>query len=388
MDKAKRLRSLDCFRGFDMFWIMGGEGLVCTIAALFGRPDFHLSFGHVQWAGLQFMDTVFPTFLFMAGASFPFSAAKSRERGLARRQVALRALRRGVTLMLLGLVYGGFLRELDFAGFRIPSVLGYIGFGWMVAAWIYLGVGSWKARLGIAVGILAAVLAFFGLVTAPDAGQVLSKFQELGKTEPWFANYAALGSGPFSPAGNFGCYLDRTVLGAHALSEYFDNEGFAGLLCTVVTAMLGMFAGEIVRAGGAEATGRKALKLLGCAALCLVSGLALSAGCPIVKNLWSPSFVLTVGAYSFAMFALFYWAIDVKGWSRGCFFFQVIGMNSITIYLAQCFVGFRSASEFFLGGAAGLLPEHWNALVLQLGYIAACWLFLWFLYRKNVFLKV
>ena len=363
----QRLASLDALRGFDMFWIMGGEALVYAIAALCGCPDFQKHFGHVPWEGLQFMDTVFPTFLFMAGVSFPFSAEKSLERGLTRGQVALRALRRGLTLMLLGIVYGRFLQTFNFSTFRIMSVLGYIGFGWMVAAWIYLFVRNVKARLGIAVFILAAVTLFFGLVPAPDA---------------------AADAVRFSPAWHFGCWLDRTILGAHSLNPTFDNEGFAGLLPTVVTAMLGMFAGEIVRAGGMKATGRKTLALLAAAVVCLVSGLALSSFYPIVKNLWSPSFVLVVGAYSFAAFALFYWIVDVKGWQRWSFFFRVIGMNSITIYIAQRFVGFRTASEFFLGGAASLLPGNWGALVLQLGYIVACWLFLLFLYRKNVFLRV
>ena len=362
--------SLDAFRGFDMFWIMGGEGLVCILAALFGFPDFRKSFGHVPWEGLQFMDTIFPTFLFMAGASFPFSAAKSLERGMSRGQIARKSLRRGITLMLLGLVYGGFLQKLNFTDFRIPSVLGYIGFGWMVAAWIWLYVKGTKARIGIALGILAAVTLFFGFISAPDASAAAAKF---------------------SPEWHFGCWLDRTILGPHKLggaNSLFDNEGFGGLFCTIVTAMLGMFAGEIVRAGGTKATGRKAVNLLVCAVVCLASGLALSVFYPIVKNLWSPSFVLVVGGYSFAMFALFYWIIDVKGCSKWCFFFQVIGMNSITIYMAQRFVGFKTASAFFLGGVAGLMPDLWGQLVLKIGYIAACWLFLLFLYRKNVFLKV
>ena len=359
--------SLDALRGFDMFWIMGGEGLIVVLAALFGFPGFHPSFDHVPWEGLHFMDTVFPTFLFLAGASFPFSAAKSLERGMTRGRIARRALRRGITLMLLGLVYNGFLRNLDFAHFRIPSVLGYIGFGWMVAAWIHLYVKNVWARLGIAVAILAAATLVFGLIPAPDAAPDAVKF---------------------SPDWHLGCWLDRTLIGNHILNPNFDNEGLGGLFCTIVTAMLGMFAGEIVRRGGAQATGRKALALLGSAGLCLVSGLALATFYPIVKNLWSPSFVLVVGAYSFAMFALFYWIIDVKGLSRWSFFFRVVGMNSITIYMAQQFVNFHSVSDFFLGGTAGLLPDLWGKLVLQLGYIAACWLFLHFLYRKNVFLKV
>ena len=365
--KGNRLMSLDALRGFDMFWIMGGEGILCVLAAILGFPDFGKSFGHVPWEGLQFMDTVFPTFLFMAGASFPFSAAKSRERGMTNGQIARRALRRGLILMLLGIVYWGFLSRLDFATFRIPSVLGYIGFGWMFAAWIYLYVRKTWARVAIAAGILAAVSLVFGLIPAPDAPATAVKF---------------------SPEWHLGCWLDRTILGPHSLTPKFDNEGFGGLFCTIVTAMLGMFAGEIVRAGGKEATGRKALWLLASAAVCLMSGLALSTFYPIVKNLWSPSFVLVVGSYSFAMFALFYWIIDVKGSRKWSFFFTVIGMNSITIYFAQQFVGFESASKFFLGGFAGLMPDLWGQLVLRLGYIAACWLFLLFLYRKNVFLKV
>ena len=380
MDKNSRLMSLDAFRGFDMFWIMGGEAFVYAVTVLLGLPEFGKSFGHVAWDGLQFMDTVFPTFLFMAGASFPFSAAKSLERGMTRGQIARRALRRGITLILLGFVYQGFLSKLNFSVFRIPSVLGYIGFGWMVAAWIYLYVKNVKARLGIAIGTLAAVTLVFGLVPAPDAATIT-----IPENMAWAKE---LGRGIFTPAGHLGCWLDRTLIGNHILNPLFDNEGFGGLFCTIVTAMLGMFAGEIVRVGGTNATGRKAVNLLICAAVCLASGLALSLFYPIVKNLWSPSFVLVVGSYSFAMFALFYWIIDVKGWSKWCFFFQVIGMNSITIYMAQRFVGFKTVSAFFLGGVAGLMPDLWGQLVLKLGYIAVCWLFLYFLYRKNVFLKV
>ena len=385
MKQEERLMSLDAFRGFDMFWIMGGERLVCAVAALLGYPALQGGFGHVPWEGLHFMDTVFPTFLFMAGASFPFSAAKSMGRGLTRGQVALRALRRGLTLMLLGVVYWAlFVKELDFATFRIPSVLGYIGFGWMVAAWIYLYVRGVWARIGVAVGILVAVTLFFGLVPAPDAATVA--LPEWG----W-----AQGRGPFSPAGNFGCWLDRVILGPHALVRVgadkhalLDNEGFAGLLPTVVTAMLGMFAGEIVRHRGTCATGRKALALLGAGAVCGASGLALSTFCPIVKNLWSPSFVLVVGGCSFALFALFYWLIDVRGRSKWSFFFQVIGLNSITIYMAQQLIRFDVVSGVAFGGVAGLLPDRWGAVVLAIGYIAVCWLFLWLLYRRNVFLKV
>ena len=120
----------------------------------------------------------------------------------------------------------------------------------------------------------------------------------------------------------------------------------------------------------------------------LVAGLLLSLVCPINKALWSSSFVLVVGAYSLALFALFYYIIDVKGWQKWAMPFVVIGMNSITIYMAKKIIPFARISGFFLGGFAGMLPDAWEKVVLDAGYVAIMWLFLYFLYRKKIFLKI
>ena len=95
-----------------------------------------------------------------------------------------------------------------------------------------------------------------------------------------------------------------------------------------------------------------------------------------------------VGGISLAHFALFYWLIDVKGWNKWAFFFEVIGLNSITIYLLQKIVPFAEINRFFLGGLAGLCPEPVGKVVFAVGYIFWSWLLLWFLYKKKVFLKV
>ena len=363
--KSGRLASLDALRGFDMLFIMGGEGLVYAVAKALGHPEFKASFGHVEWHGLQFMDGIFPLFLFMAGVSFPFSCAKSRERGLGDRTIALKALKRGIVLVLLGLVCNRIL-DFDFSHLRVWSVLGRIGVAWMIAAWLYLLLGV-KARLGVAVGILAAVTFGTCLITAPGVPMPVD---------------------PFSPEGNFGCWLDRMLTGGHIYRPLYDPEGFAGFFPAIVTAMLGMFAGEIVRRGGTTATRRKALELLWVGILCFAAGLALSAVFPVNKKLWSPSFVLVLGGISFALFSLFYWIIDVRGWRRWSLFFTVIGMNSITIYMAQRIVNFNNASSFFFKGVASLFPEAWAPVVLQVGYIAVCWLFLYFLHRQRFYLKV
>lgn len=236
----------------------------------------------------------------------------------------------------------------------------------MVAAWLYLVCGV-KVRLCIAVAILACVTVGTVFITAPGAAFPID---------------------PFSPEGNFGCWLDRTLTGGHTYRKLFDPEGFAGILPAIVTAMLGMFAGDVVRCGGSAATSRKALDLFSCGVASLVLGFALSFVFPINKALWSPSFTLVAGGISFLLFSLFYWVVDVLNFRKWTFFFTVIGLNSITIYMAQSVIGFRVARDFLFGGLASLFPEAWSPVVLQIGYIAVCWLFLYFLHRKGVYLKV
>lgn len=367
-EKSGRLASLDAVRGFDMFFIMGGEGLIVSLAALFGFPDFGKSFGHVPWDGLQFMDTVFPMFLFLAGVTFPFSVVKSRERGATNRQIVLKALRRCALLILLGLIHNGPLLRFDFAHMRAWSVLGRIGIAWFAAAMLYLAFKA-KARLGIAFGLLAGTVIFTRLVLAPDA---------------------PAGASPFSPEGNFGCWLDRTLTGGHTYKPLFDPEGFAGMIPAVVTAMLGMFAGELVRRLDVSPK-RKCLDLAVAGAGLLALGLALSTVCPLNKALWSPSFVLVVGAYSTFLFLAFYAVIDVLGYVKWSFPLKVIGMNSIAIYMAQPIIGMRQANEYLFSGLWRHLPDSCGDLkqvLTYLGYTIVCWLFLYFLYRKNTFLKV
>ena len=120
----------------------------------------------------------------------------------------------------------------------------------------------------------------------------------------------------------------------------------------------------------------------------LVIGLLWSTVFPINKKMWTSTFVLVVAAYSILMFALFYWIIDVKNCRGWILFFTVIGMNSITIYLAQAFINFSYTARKLFGGLIALMPENSQDFFTQAAYVAVCWLFLYFLYRKRVFLKV
>lgn len=358
-----RLASLDALRGFDMFFIMGGQGLIYAIATALGHPDFKDSFGHVPWDGLHFVDTIFPLFLFIAGVTFPFSAAKRIEGGATRSRLVWHSIRRGLTIMLLGYICNGLL-NFNFAKLRVYGVLQHIGFCWMVAALLFLAFRR-NTRIVIAAALLVGSWLFFRFVGAPDAA----------------------GAPPFSPEGNLGCWIDRTLFGPpHIYRPLFDPEGAATVLPGIVMPMLGMFAGEFLRSR--MSGGRKAAMLAVAGVASAAAGLLMSLSIPIVKALWSSSFVLVAGGYSAVMLALFYWIIDVKGWSKWTFFFKVIGMNSITIYLGQRIIPFTPIRNFFLNGTVALLPDTIGAIVNAAGYIAVCWLFLYFLYRKNTFLKV
>lgn len=366
-EQSKRLLSLDALRGFDMLFIMGFSGLIKAVCALFpGGADCYLAqtMNHAKWDGLYHHDTIFPLFLFIAGISFPFSYAKHTAGGLSQGKMYVKVVKRMLALIALGVVYNGFFK-MDFESLRICSVLGRIGLAWGIAALLYMNFKT-KARAYISAVILIGYWLIVCYVPAPDAD----------------------GAAALSREGNIVGYIDRLITPGRLLNKgVFDPEGLLSTLPAVVTAMLGMFTGEFIRKEGIDGT--KKSGYMGLASLAMLAvGLLWSLEFPINKALWSSSFVLVVGSYSLAMFALFYYIIDVKGWKKWTLPFTVIGLNSITIYMAQRIIPFRQISGFFLDGIASKMPEPWSKVLLYAGFILVSWLFLYFLYRKKTFLKV
>ena len=366
--QSRRLLSLDALRGFDMFFIMGGASLFVALATLCPTPFFQAiaeQMHHVEWNGLTHHDTIFPLFLFIAGISFPFSLAKQRERGKTEGEIYRTIVRRGLTLVLLGFVYNGLL-HFDFEHQRYASVLGRIGLAWMFGALLFV-----RTRVLTRVWITAAILVSYWLllafVPAPDAQ----------------------GAGVFTMEGSFVGYVDRLLLPGRLHKTIHDPEGILSTLPAIATALLGMFTGEFVKWQREGLTDRKKVGWMVLAGAVLLGvGLLWSLCFPINKNLWTSSFVCVVGAYSVWMFALFFYVVDVLNFRKWTLFFAVIGMNSITIYLAQEFVNFAFTADALFGGMVGWMPEAARPLAETVAYIAVCWGFLYFLYRQRIFLKV
>lgn len=353
-----------------MLFISGLGGLITAVCCLFPNgADCWLAgqMHHAAWDGLTQHDTIFPLFLFISGITFPFSYSKQVAAGSGRGRIYRKVLVRALVLCLLGIVYNGAL-EHDIANMRVASVLGRIGLAWMFAAIVFMNTRRSSTRLAIVCIILAGYWAALRFIPVPDAPE---------------------GAGPFSFEGNLCGYVDRMLLPGRLHRGTFDPEGLLGIIPAVATALLGMLTGEFVRIPESRISGgRKVLLMFGAAALMLVAGLVWSRWFPINKALWSSTFVLVVGAYSLALFALFYWLIDVMGWRRWAFPFTVVGMNSIAIYMAVRMVSFGQTSRFLTGSLAELLPEAWGNVLLAAAFLALVWLFAYFLYRKKIFLKV
>ena len=362
-----------------MFFIMGFATFVVKVCTALGcAPDFWLvrQMQHPDWLGLTHHDTIFPLFIFIAGAAFPFSYAKQRENGASTAQILWKILRRLVVLVLLGMVYERFFAAAA-RPFRFGSVLARIGIAGAAASILYVFCRA-RTRAVIAAAILLGYWALTVFVGAPD--------------HP--------GTSHFTPEGNVAVYVDRTFLAPWSrlspgtATLPFDNQGLLSTVAAVVTALLGMFTGEYVRGTRGRVSGdRQTAVLLTAAAALAVAGCAIAWGFgsysfPFSKVLWSPSFTLVVGAYSVAAFAAFYWLIDVRGVWKRTLFFRVIGLNAITIYLAQPLLSLSSLNAGLFGRLAGWFPPAWSAVFLGATYMFVCWSLLYVLYRKNMFLKV
>lgn len=368
MATPPRLQSLDALRGFDMFWIIGGQGIFIGLAALTGLPILEWwanQLGHVAWHGFAFYDMIFPLFLFIAGISFPFSLEKSRQNGLSRRSLYIKIIKRGLILVLFGLIYNGLLK-FDFANLRCASVLGRIGLAWMFAALIFFNTKT-TARVIWCAGLLVFYWLLLAFVPAPDFP----------------------GAERFSMEGNFTSYVDRILLPGKLYKGIHDPEGLLGIIPAISTALLGMLTGSFVMGNNERFSGsKKSAYMAGAGVVLIIAGLLWDLVFPINKNLWTSSFVCFVGGISLLLFSLFYYIIDVRGYRKWAFFFRVIGLNSITIYMAQRIINFRYTSDFLFGGIVSLFPESWAGLVSSTGYVALSWLFMYFLYKQKIFLKV
>ncbi len=362
--KPNRLMSLDALRGFDMFWIVGAEEIVSTLAKTESSPwakAITEQLSHKAWEGFAFYDLIFPLFIFIAGISLVFSIGHSLE-AHGRARTIRRVFFRSLILYILGIFYyGGLADGLDQV--RLLGVLQRIAICYFFASLAYCFLAT-RGRIILCASILVGYWALLNFVPVPEHG-----------------------AGNFEEGKNLTNYVDEHYLPGRKWNGTHDPEGLLSTVPAIATCLLGVFAGSLLRSTSLK----DALKVI----YLLTAGIALTAlgylwgmQFPIIKNLWTSSFALVAAGYSCLLMAVFYLVIEIIGFRIWANPLVWIGVNPITIYLAQKLLDFENIANRLGGGPIkASLGDHGELLILAI-ILALNLLFVRYLYRKQVFLRV
>lgn len=367
---SKRLESLDILRGFDLFLLVFLQPVVVAVGRVADIPWLNAvlyQLDHEVWEGFRFWDLIMPLFLFMVGASMPFSFSKFRSNP-DRMAVWRKVAKRFVILFVFGMVVQGNLLAFDLHRLYLyTNTLQAIAVGYLIAAVLMMNL-SVKWQLVATVGLLVVYWIPMSLF------------------------------GDYTPEGNFAEAVDRVVLGRWRdgvwwddagnwhFSEWYNYTWVWSSLTFGATVMSGVMAGEVIRAN--KENGVRGAKILAMCGVALVaSGLLLSVEMPIIKRIWTSSMVLLSSGYCFLLMALFYWWIDCKGRGRGLGWLKIYGMNAITAYMLGEVVSFRSIVSSVSYGLQPWLGDYYPAWLTFGNFLILFFILRW-MYRAKVFLKI
>jgi predicted acyltransferase len=355
----KRIMSIDALRGFDMLWIIGGGELIIAIAKACSNSFFTWlakNFDH-EWGKFRFYDLIMPLFLFIVGVVMPVAF---KNRAKSKSETYRHVLIRVVKLYILGLIASGHLFDLNIKTLHLwTDTLHAIAVGYLVSSVLILEVGrKWQYVI-----VASLLLAYSIIMTqVPVPGQQ---------------------AGVFEIDNNLALYIDNAVLG-----HFQEGSGWTYILTNmtfICSVMLGVFAGYILLSGLSQKA--KVTRLIIAGVSCIAGGLIWSLWFPIIHHIWSSSLVLFAGGWSYLLLALFYYIIDVRGYTKWSFPLKVIGVNAIAVYVATHIFNFSTIAVVFVGGFAKWFGEWYNVL-LAFTTLLVIWLILLYMYKNKTFLKV
>jgi predicted acyltransferase len=371
-DSRGRIASVDALRGFDMFWIIGADALFYALNKLAGGEGrsivgfFATQLDHVKWEGFHFYDLIFPMFVFIVGVSIVF--ALSRRLAEAGRGAAVTQIfKRAAILYLFGLftyegIAGGWEK------LRLLGVLQRIALCYLFGALAFLYLKP-KAMVALCAGLLVGYWALMTFVPVPGVG-----------------------AGNFEEGKNLANYVDKQYLPFFKWDGDHDPEGLLSTLPAIASCLLGIFAGLWLRRTDVDDR-RRVQMLFACGAVSVVAGFLWGMQFPVVKKIWTSSFVLVAGGFSAMLLGAFYYLIDVlkKDWWATPFMW--IGTNAIAVYMLVHVVELPKMAERIVGGPvkgwfdAAIRPGAGD-LVVAIVALGMAVLFCRFLYRRRIFLKV
>lgn len=354
-----RFTAVDALRGFDMFWIVGGDVLIRALPKLHDSPltrGLAEQMEHCDWAGFHFYDLIFPLFVFIVGVAIPFSIPKIIERDgkpAAIKRIAFRS----VILFLLGIFYMGGMAN-GFKNVYLAGVLHRIAVAYFFAALLFC---LFKPRMLIAITILF-LLGYWALLT--------------------FVPVPGIGAASYEQGKNLAFWIDQNFL---------PGRKFEGTLLSTLPAvancLLGIFAGLLLKTTDLSER-QKVGWLLGGGLASLILGLIWAQHFPIIKLLWTSSYVLVACGISAILLGAFHQIIDVWRFQKWAQPFVWIGMNAITIYLVSAIVGFQKLAGRFVGGDIAHALGSSADFVKSIVALALVFWFVFFLHRRKLFLRL
>lgn len=373
----RRLTSVDIYRGL----------MVAAMILVDNPGSDDLAYGpikHAEWNGWTAADFIFPSFVFLVGVSMAFSFPARLERGESRSRIFLHVIWRSLILIAIGLLVNASpLYGIDWHTFRIYGVTQRIALCYLAASILVL----WSNWRGILIAVVACLVGYWAMlrfVTVPGLGIPGHDF-------------------PFmDPEKNIVAWLDRRLLMGRLYNGVRDPEGLISTIPAIGTALMGVLAGQWLRSGTNTRTKASRMAVVGI--IGIAAGLVWNRWFPINKNLWTSSFVLLTGGFAVAFLGLLYWALDVKDWKgKWTTPILVFGTNAIVGFVADSVVygpgytftarGPNGSSMTWHDAAQARLVSFGlgasNAsLVYSIAAVLFCWLLLWLLWRKRIFIKI
>ena len=388
---ATRLTSMDGYRGFVMFLMMAEVLKFHRVAEALPESGFWKFLAHHQshaaWVGCSLHDLIQPSFSFLVGVALPFSLASRAARGESKRRMTWHAAWRALALVLLGV----FLRSIGKmqTNWTFEDTLSQIGLGYLIL--FLLGLrpcrDQWIAFGLVVVGYWAA----FALYPVPG---VDFDYTKVGVQKDWPNLMTGLAA-HWNKNSNFAWAFDNWFLNLFPREQpfQFNGGGYSTLsfIPTLGTMILGLLAGGLLRDGRSKWTKVKWLATAGVIGLAAGTALGGLGICPVVKRIWTPSWVLFSGGWCFLLLAGFYVVLDIWNRKRWAFPLVVIGMNSIAAYcIAQLIEGWIGKTlKTFLGqDAFKLFGASYETLLHGTGVLLVMWGILFWMYRRKIFLRI
>jgi predicted acyltransferase len=374
---SARLMCLDVFRGLAV------AGMIIVDNP--GSDDkAYWAIKHAEWNGWSPADFIFPSFLFLVGVSMVFSFSARLRRGETRPQILAHAFKRSLILIAIGLfVNASPVIGLDLHTWRFEGVTQRIALCYFAAAILVL----WSNRRGQLIALAALLLGYWAIlrfVPVPGIGAP-------GRDIPFM-----------DPDRSIVAWLDRKLFMGHLYDGTRDPEGIISSIGGIATTLIGVLTGWWLRSERSRTT--IAIRMLLFGILGLIAGEVWNVWFPINKHLWTSSFVLFTGGFCLMFLALLYWILEIKQW-RGAWTMPILvfGMNAIAGFVADSLV-YGPGYSFNVKGANGTVLSWHDAaqarleslgaspanasLMYSLAAVLFCWVLLWLLWRKKIFLKV